>query len=164
LVQVFVPAWIIGGDKRSRRLALQTHARCRFRGQSKRAFEVFRSEDCLAVQHERFADRFFLRQLFFRQTERFGTVARATVSRNRLVKRKDTYRFGSSLLRILETALVIAGLDIVMGQLLDGALRSRAVLLESFGDVTMQTPSPDRIQLFIKHFANLVVREAERVA
>src|SRR6185436_16555178 len=38
--QVFVPARIVGGDERSRSLALQTHARRRFGRQSQRAFEV----------------------------------------------------------------------------------------------------------------------------
>src|SRR6185369_11771211 len=77
---------------------------------------------------------------------------------------EDTRRFGGSLLRILESALMIAGLDVVMRQLLDCALRARAVLLESLGNVTMQTTAPNRIELLVKHFANLVVREAERVA
>jgi len=52
----------------------------------------------------------------------------------------------------------------MMGQFLDCTLRFCATSLESFGDVSMQTTTPDRIQLLVKHFANLVVREAERVA
>src|SRR5215213_130158 len=100
----------------------------------------------------------------FRETERFGAVTRAPVSRDRLVEREHTCSFGGSLFRVLEAALVIAGLDVMMGQLLHRTLTTFAVSLESFGDVSMQTPAADRIQLFVKHFANLVVREAERVA
>ena len=133
-VQVFAAAWIAGRDERSRRLALQADA-CGWLGrEGKRAFEVFSREDRVAVQHERFADRFFLGELFFCESECFGTVARATVSGDRLVEREDADGFGGSLLGILKPALVISGLNVVMGQLLDCTLAARAATLESFSD------------------------------
>jgi hypothetical protein len=56
---------------------------------------------------------------------------------------------------------MIVGLNVVMGQLLNGALRGSASALQTLGDVTMQAPAPDRIQFLIKNFANLVVSETE---
>ena len=38
------------------------------------------------------------------------------------------------------------------------------MMLQAFGDVPVQAATSNRIELFVKHFANLVVREAERVA
>ena len=92
-------------------------------GEGERAFEMFRGENRIAVQHESFADRFFLGQLLFGKTERFGTVARATVSGDGFVKCKNTRGFGGGLFRVLQTLFMIAGLNVVMGQLFNCTLR-----------------------------------------
>src|ERR1043165_3404463 len=125
---------------------------------------MLRGEDRFAMQHEGFANRFFLRELLFGETQRFSTITRASVSRNRLVKREDAHGFGRRVFRVLQTLFMIAGLDVVMSELLDRARRSLTILLESFGDVSMQATTADRVDLLVKHFANFVVRETERVA
>src|SRR5678815_3103151 len=145
IAQIFAAARIAVSDERSRRLALQAHARRRLSREGKRTFEVFRGQDRVAVQHERFTDCFFLRELFFSQTKCFGTVTSTTVSRNRLVECEDTRGFGGRLFRVLETALVIPSLDVVMCEFLHRTLPTFAMLLETFGDVTMQPATSNRI-------------------
>ncbi len=93
----------------------------------------------------------------------FGTVARATISSDRFVECKNTRCFCGSLFRVLETLFVIAGLNVVMGQLLNRTRKLFAVTLESFSHVTMQATAANRIEFFVENFANLVVSETERV-
>ena len=65
------------------------------------------------------ANSFFLGQLLFRQSQSLGTIACAAVSRDRFVKSKNARSFSRSLFRIFETLFMIAGLNVVMGQLLN---------------------------------------------
>jgi hypothetical protein len=98
---------------------------------------MFTRRNHLAMQQIGFTYGFFLRELFFDQAQRFRTIARSPVSRDRFVKRKDPLGLDCSLFGVLQTTLVIAGLDVVMGQLLDCTGKLIPVLLESFGDVPM---------------------------
>ncbi len=86
---------------------------------------MFRGEDRVTVQHERLANRFFLDRLFFSQSEGFRAITRTPVSRDGFVECKHTNCLGGGVLRILQTLLMIAGLDVVMGQLFH---RTRSVL------------------------------------
>ena len=82
---------------------------------------MFAGEDCFAMKHVNLADRFFLFELFGDEAQCFRAIERASVRRDRLVESKHALRFGGCLFRVLQTALVIAGLDVMMGQLLDRA-------------------------------------------
>src|SRR5215211_7429520 len=123
---------------------------------------MFRCENGVAVQHEGFANRFFLRELLFCKSQGFGTITRAAVSRNRFVKRKHTNCLRRSLLRVFQTLLVITGLNVVMGQLLDRAGKLLTVSLQAFRNMPVQPATPDWIELLVQNFADLVVRETER--
>ena len=124
---------------------------------------MFGSENRVAMKHKGFADRLFLCDLLFSQPESFGTITRSTIRCNRFVEGKDTSRFGGGLLGVFETTLVIAGFNIVMGELLNGAANCFAISLETFGDMTMQTPAADGIKFFVQNLANFVVCEDERI-
>src|SRR5262249_62215823 len=101
--------------------------------------------DYFAVQHVRFTDCFVQRKFFFLQSEGFRAITGATVSRYSFIKSKHSFGFRCSLLRILEPVFLIAGLDVVMGQLLDGAGKLLMVLLERFSGKSMQAPAANRI-------------------
>ena len=125
---------------------------------------MFRGENCFAVQHESFADRFFLSQLLFGETQSFRAVTRASVSGDGFVKGKHTHGFRGCVFRVLQTLFMIAGLNIVMGQLFNRTLRLISMSLQVFCDMPVQAATTNRIEHFVEHFANLVVRKAERVA
>src|SRR5262250_2792807 len=101
--------------------------------------------DYFAVHHVRFTDCFVQREFFFLESEGFRAIACATVSRYRFIKSKHSFGFRCSLLRILEPVFLIAGLDVVMGQLLDSAGKLLVVLLERFSRKSMQAAAANRI-------------------
>ena len=105
------------------------------------------------------ADRFFQCKSFFNQRERFSTVESSTVSGNHFVEGKDALGFSCGALRVIQTVLVIAGLNVVIRQPLDGG--AGAPTRKTFSRMPMQPPASNRIQLFIEHFANLVVSESK---
>src|ERR1041384_3391099 len=107
---------------------------------------MFGSENRVPVKPERFADCLFLRVLLLSQSECVGGITRAAVRCDRFVERKNTPRFGGGLFSVFETTLMIAGLDVMMGQLLNCTRRRFAAALQAFCNVTMQAPAPDRIQ------------------
>src|ERR1044071_2988004 len=122
---------------------------------------MFGSENRVAVKHEGFADCFFLRELLFSQSESFGAITRPSERRDRFVECKHTHCLGGSLFSVFQSTLMIAGLNVVMGQLLNCARGRFAAAFQTLGNVTMEPPSSDRIQLFVKNLANLVVCETE---
>src|ERR1700741_4149507 len=106
---------------------------------------MFGGENRVGVEHECFADCFFLGQLLFGKSERLSAITRAAVGRNCFVECKNTRRFGGCLFSVLEAALMIAGLDVVMRELLNCARERFAIALQALGNVTMQASTPDRI-------------------
>ena len=122
---------------------------------------MFGGKNRVAVKHEGFANGFLLCDLLFSQSQSFGAITRTAVSRDRFVKCKNTRGFGSSLFSVFETTLVIARLNVVMCELLNCAANRFAISLQAFGHMTMQAAAPDRIKLFVKNFANLVMCKAE---
>src|SRR3954463_11458460 len=87
----------------------------------------------LAVKQVRLANCLFLGQLLFAKPQGLSAIARATVSSNYFIESKHALCFDGRLLCVSETALVIAGLYIVIGQSFESALRILSMPLKTFG-------------------------------
>src|SRR6267143_2485165 len=162
---MFEPTRVSRCYQRRSRLTLQARAHSRLGSESKCVFKMLAGGNQVAMQQVRFPDRLFLGQLFLYQSQRLGTIARATVSCNRFVKSKNTLGFGRGLLRIVEAPLVISSLNVMVGQLLHGAMGGRAArTFQTFSGLSMQAAAANRIQILVEHFADLVVSKSKRVA
>src|SRR5262249_23297864 len=109
---------------------------------------MFTCSNHLTVQHVRLANRLFLDQLFIYQLQRFRAVARATVSRNSFVKSKYSFSFGGRLLGVNEAMLVIARLNVVIGEFFCGMRRCAAIVsspFEAFCGEAVQAAAADRV-------------------
>ena len=69
------------------------------------------------------ANGLFLSKLLFAESQRLRAIARPTVRVNGFVESKHPLGLEGRLLSIAEPVLIIAGLDIVIGQSLDSAVR-----------------------------------------
>ena len=120
LVQQVEPARISVGDQRACGLTLN---RARWSGScasAERAIEVFKGGEQISSKGRGVADRLFEHELFIFQTERLGAFKRATVGGHRFVESKDFFRLRRCLLRVIEPALIIAGLNVMMRERLNG--------------------------------------------
>src|SRR5882724_6426755 len=100
-----------------------------------------------------FSHRLFQRECFIRQTKRLRTFQRATVSGHRLVVGKNALRLRGRLLRVGQSALVLARMDEMMRQSFNRNRRLFAMLLESLSGAQMQTSPANWVQLFVQHLA-----------
>ncbi len=93
-----------------------------------------------------------------------SSIAPPTVGGNYFINGENLFGFGGCAFCVNQTVFIVACLDVVIGETLDGAGGRAATSLQTLSSVTMQAPAADRVKLFVKHFANFVMRESERFA
>src|SRR5437867_13378358 len=101
-------ALVTCGNERTGSFSLKPSPHVRIIRQRHRSLEMLTGWYQVTMEQIRFADRFFQRKLLVSQPQRFGTIARATVSGNDFVDGKHALSFGGGALRVSQTVFVIA--------------------------------------------------------
>src|SRR5256885_17268448 len=136
LMDIFDAALVAGRHKRARRLTLKSCAHIGILSEGHSSLEMLACGNQVPMKQIGLADRFFQCKSFFNQRERFSTVESSTVSSYHFVEGKDALGFSCGALRVIQTVLVIAGLNVVIRQPLDGG--AGAPTLKTFSRMPMQ--------------------------
>src|SRR5262245_6309293 len=104
--------------------------------------------DHLTMQHVRASDRLLLGHLFIYQSQRFRAVARVTVSRNGFVESKYPFSFSGRLFSVNESVLVIARMNVVIGEFfrrMQGGAARVSPPFEAICGEAVQAAAADRV-------------------
>src|SRR5262245_4303034 len=106
---------------------------------------MFTCSDYFAVKQINFSNHFFLKYLFFNQAQSFCALERAPMSSDCFVNRKNTRRLFSCSLRVSQSVLIVASLNVVIGKSFGFWTGRLAITLKSLSCVAVQTPAANRI-------------------